>query len=213
MKILVIIAGHEMNREYVGNIELLNNFLKQDQDNTVDYCGISNTDDFINYEDIIEFKYKVINQKRQLSKVCDFISDTYDKLDYDWYIKVRPDFKFLEPINFNSMKNNAINARVRDYIGPKRIKYGMSVNGEGIHRNVGACVYSEVESRVILDDCIYIFDNNVVRRGAFNRIDTDNLENEWFHTSLWSSRGIELNIVGINTICLKYDLSCGSVNM
>jgi hypothetical protein len=229
MKILIIIASHEMNKEYRSNIEILNNFIRSsispgpndnistelsNSDIQIDYCGISNNDDFINYENIIEFKFKIINSKRQLSKVCDFITEMYNKLDYDWYLKVRPDFKFLGPIDFNMMSENSINARARQYRGPKKIKYGMSVNGKGIHKNIGSCFYDEVERELILDDCVYIFHKNVVEKGAFNKIaNTQNIENEWFHTHIWQSRGISLNLVGINAICLKYDLEPGDVNL
>ena len=136
-----------------------------------------------------------------------------DKQYYDWYIKTRPDFKLLEPINFHILSNISINARVRVYRGPKRVKYGMSVNGEGDHKHIGDCYYDDYEKTVIMDDCVYIFSNKVVKMGAFNPINSDGLENEWFHTAVWNSRSIPLNLIGINAICLKYDLTAGSVNM
>ena len=49
----------------------------------VEYCGISYQDEFHNYESIISFKYKIINTKRQLSKICDFITDYKAELYYD----------------------------------------------------------------------------------------------------------------------------------
>jgi hypothetical protein len=217
MKLLVLLVSHEMNPDYLSNIQILHEYLINDPTiDQVDYCGISNTDDFSNYEHIILFKYKSINTKRQLSKVCDFISEinaTENKLDYDWYLKFRPDFKLLGPISFESLSDRGIHARARAYRGPKRIQYGMSVNGEGIHKNVGSCAFDPVESELVLDDCVYLFHNNVITMGAFEPIQSDHLENEWFHTNIWNGRNIPLNIIGINTICLKYDTSPGHINM
>lgn len=219
MKILVMLAAHEMNPLYISNIEILNNYLNNNksENNIVDYCGISNTDDFSNYESIIKFKYKIINQKRALSKVCDFITKMTEfgcknKLDYDWYIKMRPDFKLLEPINFDILSDSSINARARVYRGPQRVKYGMSINGKGAHSNVGCCYYDNSEKELILDDCVYIFHNNIIQFGAFDPINSDGHEDEWFHTGIWRSRYISLKLIGINTICLKHDLEPGHVN-
>jgi hypothetical protein len=223
MKILVLIVSDKMDKEYTYNIESLNKYLL---DSTVpnmydtktihvDYCGISSYDDFSNYEGIIHFKYKMINPKKQLSKVCDFITTYYNKgvLEYDWYIKVRPDIKLLEPINFNVMLETAINARTRVYKGPKRVKYGSTVNGEGPWKNIIGSCYNNIETEIILDDQIYICHNNILKKGAFNYIDGTTREDEWYHTTIWKSRNIPLNIIGINTIILKYNAISGHVNM
>ena len=125
MKILVIICSNEMNVNNIDNIKIINEYLKKN--NIVEYCGISNNDDFSNYESVISFKYKMINHKFQLSKICDFITDYKTELQYDWYMKIRPDIKLLENINFNMLCENSINARARVYYGPKQIKYGNSL--------------------------------------------------------------------------------------
>ena len=142
--LLIIICSHELNNIWIDNIKILDNYMKL-QNINVDYCGISNQDDFDNYKDIINFKYKIINNNQQFSKICDFITDYKSELNYDWYMKIRPDIKLLENINFNVLSENAINARARVYYGPKQIKYGMSVNGEGCWNNSGDCYYDDYE--------------------------------------------------------------------
>ena len=99
-----------MNSINSSNINILNNYLKKYEDSVVDYCGISNSDDFYNYENIISFKYKIINPKQQFSKICDFITQYKAELDYDWFIKIRPDIKLLEPINFEVLSDTAISS-------------------------------------------------------------------------------------------------------
>ena len=92
MKLLIIISSHELHINWSDNIKILNDYAKL-LNIEVDYCGISNQDNFHNYEDIIKFKYKIINTKQQFSKLCDFITDYKSEMDYDWYMKIRPDMK------------------------------------------------------------------------------------------------------------------------
>ena len=217
MRILVIIISHKLDNAHRPNIEILRHYFKG-----ADFCGISNEDDFHNYEDIITFKYKMVNPKKQMSKICDFMS-THD-LDYDFFVKCRPDVKLLEPIDFQQIDKRAINARARVYCGPKQIKYGNSVNGKGIWSNIGDCYYDEVERAVVLDDMLYIFHKKVVNRGAFNKlIHEDSMQtkwfhsrvtrqNEWFHTQVFDERNIKLNIIGINLIFTKNDTYSGNIN-
>jgi hypothetical protein len=97
-----------MNIRHTENIRILNKWLHLNRSDpvTIDYCGISNTNDFHNYADIITFKYQVVNTKRQFSKLCDFITEYKQELDYDWYIKFRPDMKLLDPIDMDILKYN-----------------------------------------------------------------------------------------------------------
>lgn len=236
MKILVIICGHEMSREHIPNIQILHQYMSQDN-TQVEYCGISNSNDFINYEHIISFRYKIINESRQFMKVCDFITNYKSELSYDWYIKIRPDVRLLEPLVFTSLSDISVNARARVYCGPKRIKYGMSINGEGIWKNVGCCSYNDIETNLILDDHIYVFHHNVIKMGGFDhfthsgpeheklhrfawdcRIRSDpfiynSLEDEWLHTAAWKSRNIALNIIGLHLELTKYHSFSGDLNM
>ena len=191
-KVLIIICSKDLPKEYIHNIKLLKKqFTSPELE--VDYCCISSFDDFSNYESIIPIKYKVINQGFQLTKICDFITENKDKLDYDWYVKFRPEMKLFEPINFDDLSIDAINARVFSYKGPKRVKYGTSCkilnNGK----------YDEDESFCELDDMIYVFHNNVIQLGAFNKFESQYPQTEGFHTFIWGSRGIKFNIIGINT--------------
>ena len=211
MKLLVIIAAHSHTDG--TNIKILNEYLINNSNNQVDYCCISSFNDFNVYDNIISLKYKIINPNLQLSKVCDFITDNKDNLDYDWYIKIRPDIKLLEPINFEVLAKNVINARIRSYTGPKKIKYGNSLNGPGYWRTYNDCFYDESEKNIVLDDVIYIFDNNVVKSGGFDKIVSSKIENETIHTDLWQSRNIGLNPIGINLCNMKYNGCSGDVNL
>jgi len=220
MKLLVIICSSDLEKKWCDNIKILNDYIKL-LNMDVDYCGISSQDDFNNYEGIISFKYKIINAKRQFSKICDFISDYKPVLEYDWYIKIRPDVLLLENINFNILSENAINARARVYYGPSKIKYGMSVNGEGIWKNIGNCYYDDIEHDVVLDDQIFIFHKNMIILNAFDKIEHkitsnnywDQFEYEFFMSSIFKSREISFNVIGINLILLKYNTFSGNLNM
>jgi hypothetical protein len=178
-----------------------------------EYCGISNQNDFYIYETIIKFKYKIINTKKQLSKICDFITEYKSDLDYDWYMKIRPEVKLFDIDFFHMLSENAINARARVYNGPKKIKYGMSVNGEGCWENIGDCHYADSEHNIILDDIIYIFHKNIVEKNAFEKITPLQREAEWQQSSLFNERQIQLNVIGINLCLTKYNAFSGNINI
>jgi len=211
MKVLVMIVGHEFNNSCSNNIDILNNYLCTLPNTTIEYCGISNNDDFHNYEGIINFKYKVVNPKFQLSKVCDFINEYKESLDYDWFIKIRPDMELLEMFSFDILSDISINARARKYCGPKKIKYGMSINGPDDWRNVGDCSYDESENLVYLDDMFFIFHKNVIDLGGFDKV-PDEFQNESTQSIIWRNRGINLNVIGINLKNTKYNTSSGDLN-
>jgi hypothetical protein len=181
-------------------------------DHIVDYCGISSNDDFINFENIIKFKYKMINTKHQLSKIYDFLSKYKDELDYDWFIKFRPEMKLLQQFNFNELSESAINARAREYMGPKKIKYGCSVNGEGPLRNIGDVYYNENEQHVCLDEIVYIFNRKIIDNFICKPIEDCLIQNEPFHSNTWKARNIELNVIGINFLNTKYNIYSGNIN-
>ena len=183
----------------LNNIEILNNYVKElSKENTIDYAGISSFDNFKSYEEIIKFKYKMINNKKQLSKICDFITEY--KPDYDWYIKIRPEIQLHCQFSFNNYLDTCINSRARQYSGPKIIEYGCSCNGIGFWSNIGDISYSSNEDNIIIDDQIYIFSQKLIEQGIFNKIEpyTDKAEHEWIHTNIWKSRGAKFNIIGIN---------------
>ena len=172
------------------------------------------SNDFYIYENIIQFKYKIINTNKQLSKMCDFITEYKSELDYDWYMKIRPEIKLFDIIGFRMLSENAINARARVYNGPRKIEYGMSINGEGIWKNIGDCHYADNEHNIVLDDALYIFHKNIVQNNGFEIVPTSiPLENEWGHTHVFNERNIPLNVIGINLCITKYGCFSGNINM
>ena len=214
MKLLIILSSHIFDKKCCDNIKCLNDLMKKNNDLEFDYCGISNQNDFDIYETIIQFKYKIINTKKQLSKICDFITEYKSQLEYDWYMKIRPEVKLFDIDFFHMLSENAINARARIYNGPKKIKYGMSINGEGRFKNIGDCHYADTEHNILLDDMIYIFHKNIVEKNAFEKITPLQHECESEHTSLFNERQIQLNVIGINLCFTKNggDFS-GNINM
>jgi hypothetical protein len=215
MKILIIICGHYFGKEHIDNIQILDNYMKQSGTN-IEYCGISSHNDFYVFEDTIQFKYKIINNKLQLSKICDFITEYKEKLDHDWYIKIRPDIKLLNNIDFNILPKDAISGRARVYQGRKQIKYGNSVYGEGCWKLINDSHYVDCEDNIILDDMLYIFHKNIIQNGAFNKIPKmppDTHEHEWFHFYVFSNRNIKMNVIGINLCNTKYHVYSGDINM
>ena len=213
MRLLIILSSNKFYEKWSDNIKCLNDYMKNNGIE-YDYCGISGENDFDIYETIIHFKYKIINTKKQLSKICDFITEYKSELDYDWYMKIRPEIKLLDNIDFHTLSDNAINARARVYNGPRKIEYGISVNGEGCWKNVGDCHYADNEHNIVIDDMLYIFHNNIIQNNAFEIIPTsDNNEHEWAHTNLFNERKIRLNVIGINLCMTKYGCFSGNINM
>ena len=212
MKLLIIICAHEFNSSCCNYIKIIDDYAKL-LDMEIDYCGISNQDDFHNYENIIKFKYKIVNTKKQFSKICDFLTDYKTELDYDWYMKIRPDLKLLEKFNFDILSTNAVNARARVYYGPKKIKNGMSVNGAGQWRHIGDCRYSNHEHSIILDDMLFIFHKNILQMGAFDKVNLSTYENEWIQSGVFNERKIPQNVIGIYFENTKHRVFSGDVNM
>lgn len=190
-----------MNKILLPNILNLKQYMDKltDNMNIVEYAGISSYDDFSNYEDVIPFKYKIVYQKKQISKLNKFIND--NKLNYDWYIKIRPEVYLFDQIDFKNLHPSAINGRARKYVGNKKIKYGLSVGGEGQWSHVKYdVIYNEEFENIELDDQLFIFDQYVIDSGAFDNNDLFdyNIQNETTQTYLWNLKNIKLNIIGIN---------------
>lgn len=216
INVLVIISSHVFNIEHIDNIKILNDYLLSIPNIKIDYCGITNNSDFFKIlEPIINFKYKIINTKRQLSKICDFITDYKIDFNYNYFIKIRPDIKLLEPINFNNIDVNSICARAREYKGPQKIKYGLQ--GDSKYYLNLPDTYSEVEELHTIDDQLYIFSNNIINMGAFNKlsIEEDNIErqDEWVHTKIFNERKIPLKVIGINILLTGYNVYSGDLNL
>ena len=215
MKLLIIISSHVFDPKWRNNIECINDYMKNNGIE-YEYCGICSNNDFHIYENIIKFKYKIINTKRELNKICDFITEYKSELDYDWYMKIRPEIKLLDDIDFRMLHVDAINARARVYNGPRKIEYGMSVNGEGVWKNIGDCHYAENEHDIIIDNMLYIFHKNIVQNNGFEKIPISipcGSENEWVLTHICNDRKIRLNVIGINFYITNFGCFSGNINM
>lgn len=210
MKFLVIIISHEFSAQWRCNLILLKHYMDK-LGAEVDYCGISSENDFDQYADIFTFRFKIVDKSDQIMKLCNFISTCSAELDYDWYIKMRPDIKFLQDLPFETLLPEAVNARARVYRGPRRIKYGMSVNGEGIWKDIGNCDYDETERTVVLDDQFFVFGKSVKDRGAFKCVN-EAPSHEWRQTEIFVERNIPLNVIGIHLELCKYKVFSGNLN-
>jgi hypothetical protein len=207
MRVLVCIISHEMNSTDLLNIQILDKYMKE-SGNIVEYAGISSKDDFSEFEDVIQFKYKFICLDRQLTKLCKFIDKFRPDLNYDWYIKIRPDIRLLQQIDFSILNPRAINARTREYEGPNIIKYGTSVPDGRVQPTPFR--YYLVKKRVILDDQIYMFHHTVINKFDV-RLSPSSIEVEWDHTTYWNLLNIPLNIIGINVLFTKYGWLSGDL--
>jgi hypothetical protein len=207
MNLLIVVVGNELEKKYQENMLILANMLK---DHTINWGAISSQDDFNNF-DKIDFKYKLVTKKKQVSKLCEFFSSTVT--DYDFYIKTRPDVQLLEFPDFKYILPGCINARAREYRGPKRITWGSSINGEGIWKNIFDCTFSESETHIVLDDQFFIFDNTVKMRVFSKPIVENDIETEWFHDEMYTLNEIEKNIIGINLCLQKYNVFSGHLNL
>jgi hypothetical protein len=213
-----MIVGHSMPKQYMPHIDLIKSHMYALSGTfIVDYACISSYDDFDIYDSILSFKYKVTNNKKQLEKVCDFLSSCPEK--YDWYIKTRPEVLLLEVPDILSLSTDSIHARVRGYIGTKKILFGCSVGGTGGWSSFNInTIYSDNKKYewlddVWLDDHIYIFNKYVVDNGAFailtpeiNKFlpwNYDDKQDESIHNSVWNHRNIKKNPIGIHLIFKK----------
>jgi len=200
--ILLILASNELNPEFIPQIQELAKYVEHlSKKYTVDVACISSKNDFENYSKYLKFKYTHINADKQMSKVCSFISENKSTLNYDWYVKTRPEIVFadFETIDYGTLPNDSISARARIYLGPYKNDYLCSVGGKGDYEHIKGCFYRNKLETVVLDDIVYIFHKNIINQGGFAKLHSDGeKEDEYFHSSTWSSRNIKLNPIGIN---------------
>jgi len=211
--ILIILSSDQMYPEFKPQIETLKKYIAHiSKKYKVDIAAISSKDDFSNYSDILDFKYKYINTKKQVSKLCDFISENKDTLNYDWFFRTRPENEIVDfdTINFSKLPKNAVSARAREYIGPFMGKHSCSVGGEGKYIDIKECHYKKNKEKLVIDDCIIVFHKMIIDKGGFvplsndEEIEYNNLksnpvrQDEWFLTNMLVSRGIHLNIINID---------------
>lgn len=194
----MIVCANELHNKNINNLEKINTIMLNTLGVTcVNYCLITSTDCVLACDSKILFKYKTVNSKHQLDKICDFITEYRSELNYDWYVKIRPDLELCKPLDFNSMCDDAINARARQYIGPRQVLCGASVN---LGNHPDCYYYSDVEEKCVLDDMIYIFHNNVIHLNAFNKLQPQYknlIQHEWGHFKVWNDRNIKKNIITI----------------
>lgn len=212
MRILIILAGHTMPSEFIHKIKKLAEYIEVlRQTYGVDIACISSFDDFTEYDNILHFKYKIVNPKKQLSKVCDFLSEIPN--DYSWYIKTRPDIEFMSPIDFSKLKTAHINARVRVYKGPRKMKLAASI-GRGSYAAWAGNISLGFVERMIMDDQVYIFSNSI--KYIFTPFDynPEIIENEWFHSHFWKSKNAQLNMISLDVVFSnsKVYVPSGNVN-
>jgi len=209
--ILIILSTNEMYPEFKPQVETLKKYMEHlSKMYTVHVAGISSKDDFSNYSDILDFQYKYINPKLQMAKMCDFITDNKDTLNYDWFLRTRPEEELLDfdTINFNNLPKDAVSARAREYAGPFTGKYSCSVGGEGSFKDIKGCLYKPTLEKIILNSDVYVFHKTAVENGAFSKLTNEEenwgteydtkTQSEWFFSHILPSRGIKLNIIGIN---------------
>jgi hypothetical protein len=213
MRLLFIITYNKFESYYTDGIHNLKNYIHEHlTTHQVDIACINSNGDFNDIENILPLKYKITNPKYQMDKICDFINSHL--LDYDWFIKTRPEMLILAPIDFSKLIPNAINARARTYTGSLKIENGASVGGEGVS-DVDVRDKKDIPFDLVMDDQIFIFDKNVILNNGFAKIGDDEkqdfysilphhpkIQHEWFHTYIWAIRNIRMNIIGIKA-CFK----------
>ena len=89
----------------------------------------------------------------------------------------------------------------------------MSISGGGAWKNVHDCYYAETEHSIVLDDGFFLFHNNTVEKGAFDKITDIGREYEWPITEVYNNRKIPLNVIGINLENTRAKALSGHVNM
>ena len=229
MRILIILISGGDIKPYIQNIYKLKEYMSNNYgDDEIEYASITSSEVSNECDEILQFTYKYVSSKMQLSKICDFISTYKEKLNYDWFIKIRPEIQLLDKINIIDLSTEYIHARAREYIGPRQILYGNSVHVEGEHKTINSSYYSHTEDIVALDDQLYIFHRNIIEKGGFSALSSEELmkyymkgnlflpwDHEWTHSTCWKSRNIKLNVIGINMIFKRDTIfrKSGHINM
>ena len=205
MKVLVIFITYEIQNSMIRHIRHSKSYFESQKKKngweSLDFALVYTKDSpFLNkVRKTLSLKYLLKSNQRQLGKICEFI--TKDKLNYDWFIKTRPDIEHLQDIEFEELSNTCINSRVRTYVGPESVRYGHSVGGKGFFKKYRhKARYSEKLESLLPDDQFYIFSKNIVDRGIFKRLKSNTSgvkQDEKFHRSIWEKRGASFKIIGI----------------
>ena len=207
MKVLVIFITYEIQKKMITHIRHSKSYFeslkKKNEWESLDFALVyTKSSPFLDQvKQTLSLKYILNSNQRQLGKICEFITNKKDKLNYDWFIKTRPDIEHLQDIAFEELSNTCINSRVRTYVGPDSIPYGHSVGGKGIFKKYRyKARYSEKLEVLLPDDQFYIFSKNIVDRGIFKTLKSNTFgvkQDEKFHRSIWEKRGASFKIIGI----------------
>jgi hypothetical protein len=214
-KVLIILISKHMDNRFIENIHILKKRLLV----KYDIALISSHEDFQEYENVFDcIKYKILSDKFQLSKICDFLSSSCDIYQYEWFIKFRPEIELLENITYeklNSLCKKSINSRVRIYEGNRSLKYATSIRDQQCEK-YEIIFHKDKDDIIWIDDMFYIFNKNVIYAKGFIHITNEDkskylenskhidkysiCENEWeeFHTFIWKKRKINLEILSFN---------------
>lgn len=205
MKILVLFVGkcisqNELKIMCKANSMLLKPLRKSGH--KIDLCDVLSEPDHGNKYMMGSFKYSFVCKEMQYTKMCIALNNI--KEEYDWYIKTRPDLNFNESFTMDllySCDKNKINTRIRNYFGPSiNIKNGTSLQNDWLKRRGEAPTLSK---KILInpDDMFYIFHKTIVKKAfspPFNQNWNCHKQHESYHRLAWSSRGIEINPIGID---------------
>ena len=109
MKVLVIFITYEIQNSMIRHIRHSKSYFESQKKKngweSLDFALVYTKDSpFLNkVRKTLSLKYLLKSNQRQLGKICEFI--TKDKLNYDWFIKTRPDIEHLQDIEFEELSN------------------------------------------------------------------------------------------------------------
>ena len=227
MKILIIfvndnLSGRNKNKEdFLESVNCIKKHISDvNKENTIEIASLYSEETEENDQNMLiientlkqKIKYRYVCKLKQFSKMMYFLNELNER--YDWYIKTRCDLQILEPLNtikLNSFKKDCRNARVRSYIGPKldkKIEYGCSIGGNRHMKRLKktSLLYNENKKKIMLDDMIYFFHDNVRDKlFKFQQLE-DKREDEGFHSYYWKTvNKVELNIISLY-VCFKKEI-------
>lgn len=225
MKLLVILVTYEIESKMIKHINHCKNYFDslktKNAWESLDFALVYTKDTpFLKQvKKTLDLKYLMKSNQRQMGKICEFITLNRMKLNYDWFIKTRPDIEHLQDFTLDELSPDCINSRARTYKGPQSIKYGHSVGGKGIfeaHKHKAS--YSENLISLLPDDQFYIFSKTIVEDEIFNELKSktkDLKQDEKFHRKIWEQRGAKFKIIGIKLRLYKKNLyaESGHINM
>lgn len=167
----------------------------------------------------------------QLTKFCRAVklwAERSGGTRYDWYVKCRPELEMHLPLDLKALTPGSINARVRWYRGPLRMKKAASIGARDRwwgHRWSSLIPAETEDEKVILDDMIYAFDAQVLDAGVFEEPPEGGVDcglgapptqyageqYEWFHSAVWKSRGAKFAITSIDCTQRKHSGGSGDL--